>query len=52
MPFAPLSMRGSAGGTGCDRFSLLLHCGWNSRDVSMAGIVIVSTFIFQLKESM
>ena len=38
MPCAPFSMLGRPGGTGCNEVYFLVHDGWGSRDVSVAGM--------------
>ena len=35
MPCAPFSMLGGPGGIGCDEVPFPVHCGWDSRDVSV-----------------
>ena len=38
MPCAPFSMLDGPGGTGCEEVRFPVHGGWDSRDVSMAGM--------------
>ena len=38
VPCSPLSMLGNPGETGCDGVRFSVHGGWNSKDVSVAGV--------------
>ena len=38
MPCASFSMLDGPGGSGCNEVHFLLHGGWGSRDVSVAGV--------------
>ena len=38
VPCTPFSMLGIAGGTDCEEGSFLVHGGWDSRDISVAGM--------------
>ena len=38
VPCAPLSMLDGPSGTGCNGVRFPIHSGWNSRDLSVAGV--------------
>ena len=39
MPCALFSMHDGPSGTGCDEVYFLVHGGWDSRDVSVVGVL-------------